>query len=194
VTKNALVVRDLDILTSMAERNLVRVAISLTSLDPEFTATLEPRTSRPPARLKAMRTLSDAGVPVLAMTAPIIPGLNDSEIPRLLEAARDHGATAAAYVLLRLPITVKPVFLDWLERTQPTKKDRIVHLIQSTRQGKLNSAEFGKRMRGEGQIAEQIRQTFTVFRRKFGLDGPQRELSLEHFQPPRPTSGQLRLF
>ncbi len=194
VTKNALVVRDLDILSSMAKRNLVHVAISLTSLDPEFTATLEPRTSRPPARLRAMRALSEAGVPVIAMTAPIIPGLNDSEIPKLLEAARDQGASGAAYVLLRLPITVKPVFLDWLQRVCPTKKDRIVHLIQSTRQGKLNSAEFGKRMRGEGLVAEQIRQTFTVFRRKFGLDGPRRELSLEHFRPPVPTSGQLRLF
>ncbi len=194
ITKNALVVRDLDILSSMAARNLVQVGISLTSLDAEFTATLEPRTSRPPARLRAMKELSAAGVPVLAMLAPMIPGLNDSEMPSLLEAARDHGATAAAYVLLRLPLTVKPVFLDWLERTQPLKKDRILGLIQSTRAGKLNSAEFGERMRGAGQIAEQIEQTFRVFQRKYGLDRPKVVLSVDQFQPPLPKSGQLRLF
>jgi DNA repair photolyase len=194
VTKNALVVRDLDVLTGMAARNIVQVGISLTSLDAEVTANLEPRTSRPPARLRAMKTLSEAGVPVLAMIAPVIPGLNDSEIPRLLEAARDHGATAAAYVLLRLPITVKPVFLDWLERTQPTKKDRILRLIQSTRAGKLNSSTFGERMRGTGNVAEQIEKTFRVFRRKFGLDGPRVTLSTEHFSPPLPRTGQLRLF
>lgn len=194
VTKNSLVLRDLDVLTSMAERNLVSVAISLTSLDPEFTAALEPRTSRPPARLRTMQTLSAAGVPVTVMTAPIIPGLNDSEIPKLLEAARDHGARSAAYVLLRLPITVKPVFLDWLERTHPTKKNRILTLIQSTRGGGLNHAEFRKRMRGTGQIAEQIRQTFQIFRKKFGLDQPSQQLSREHFRPPQPTRGQRRLF
>jgi DNA repair photolyase len=194
VTKNALVLRDLDILSDMAARNLVSVAISLTSLDPNFTATLEPRTSRPPARLRAMKTLSDAGVPVTVMTAPIIPGLNDSELPRLLEAAKDHGATSAGYVLLRLPITVKPVFLDWLNRTQPTKKDRIIGLIQSTRNGGLYQSEWGVRQRGTGQIAEQIEQTFRIFRHKYGLDAPRRGLSIDHFQPPLPKSGQLRLF
>jgi DNA repair photolyase len=194
VTKNALVARDLDILQSMAERNLVQVGISLTSLDPGVTATMEPRTSRPAARLRAMQALSASGVPVLAMIAPVIPGVNDSEIPRLLEAAREHGATQAGYVLLRLPITVKPVFLDWLERTHPSKRERVLGLIQSTREGKLNSAEFGARMRGKGPLAEQIEQTFRVFRRKFGLDGPRRELSIDQFRPPQPRSAQLRLF
>ncbi len=194
VTKNALVVRDLGILTEMAARQLCAVAVSLTSLDPEFTATLEPRTSRPLARLRAMKALSDAGVPVTVMTAPIIPGLNDSELPKLLEAAKDHGATSAGYVLLRLPWTVKPVFLDWLERTQPTKKSRILKLIQSTRDGKLYQSEFGVRGRGTGPIAEQIEQTFRIFKQKLGLNEPRRGLSLDHFRPPLPKSGQLRLF
>jgi DNA repair photolyase len=178
----------------MATRQLCSVAVSLTSLDPEFTATLEPRTSRPPARLRAMKALSDAGVPVTVMTAPIIPGLNDSELPNLLEAAKDHGATSAGYVLLRLPWTVKPVFLDWLERTQPTKKSRILKLIQSTRDGKLYQSEFGVRGRGTGPIAGQIEQTFRIFRQKLGLNEPRRGLSLDHFRPPLPKSGQLRLF
>lgn len=193
ITKNALVVRDLDILAEMASRNIASVAISLTSLDPEFTATLEPRTSRPHARLRAMKTLSDAGIPVTVMAAPIIPGLNDSEIPQLLAAAKDHGATSAGTVLLRLPITVKPVFLDWLERTQPTKKDRILSLIKSTRDGGLYQSEFGVRGRGTGPIADQIRQTFEIFRTKYGLN-QRRPLSIDQFHPPLPTSGQLRLF
>lgn len=194
VTKNALVVRDLDLLAKMARRNLVQVGISLTSLDPEFTARLEPRTSRPSARLRAMQVLSDAGVPVLAMIAPVIPGLNDHEIPSLLQAARDQGATSAAYVLLRLPITVKPVFLDWLERMAPTKKDRVLGLIRSTREGNLSSAKYGTRMRGTGIIAEQIEQTFRLFQQKYGLDNHRAVLSADHFQSPRPRSGQLRLF
>lgn len=194
VTKNALVLRDVDVLSAMAERNLVSVAVSLTSLDPQFTSTLEPRTSRSPARLRAMRTLSAAGIPVTAMIAPVIPGLNDNEIPRLLEAARDHGATGAGCVLLRLPITVKPVFLDWLERTQPTKKERIITLIQSTRGGGLYQSDFGKRMRGTGPIAEQIQQTFQIFRKKFGLDQPSKELAVDQFRPPQPQRGQMRLF
>ncbi len=194
ITKNALVARDLDLLSDMARRNLASVAISLTSLDPNFTATLEPRTSRPHARLRAMRELSTADVPVSVMTAPILPGLNDSEIPQLLAAARDHGATGAGYVLLRLPLTVKPVFLDWLERTQPTKKDRILSLIQSTRNGQLYSSQWGERQRGTGQIAEQVQRTFEVFRAKYGLNQPHRELSTAHFQVPLPKSGQLRLF
>jgi DNA repair photolyase len=194
VTKNALVTRDLDLLSQLAERNLVAVAISITTLRPELVADLEPRTSRPEARLRALRQLSDAGVPTRAMVAPIIPGLNDSEIPAILEAVRDAGAKSAGYILLRLPYAVKPIFLDWLTRTQPTHADRIESLIRSTRDGQLNNTEWGKRFRGTGQIAEQIQRTFEVFRHKHGLDQPQPPLDTSQFRPPVPASGQLRLF
>lgn len=194
VTKNALVTRDLDLLAEMAARNLVAVAISMTTLRPELVADLEPRTSRPQARLRAMKQLSDAGVPTRVMVAPIIPGLNDVEIPAILQAARDAGARSAGYILLRLPYAVKPIFLDWLARTQPTHSERIESLIRSTRNGQLSNSEWGQRFRGAGQIAEQIQQTFNVFRRKHGLDQPQTPLDVSQFQPPIPASGQLRLF
>ncbi|MFG0336301.1 MAG: PA0069 family radical SAM protein, partial [Maioricimonas sp. JB049] len=194
VTKNALVCRDLDLLQPMAEQNVVHVSISVTTLEAELARVMEPQTSTPAARLRAIRELSEAGIPVAVMVAPVIPGLNDHEIPAILEAAADAGAGAASYVLLRLPLTVRPVFLDWLERTQPSRYERVVSRIESTRGGKLNSAEFGKRMRGEGLIAEQIRQTFQVFSRRRGLTRRQRNLETSRFVRPQPSSGQLRLF
>ncbi|MBL8850908.1 MAG: PA0069 family radical SAM protein [Planctomycetaceae bacterium] len=194
VTKNALVVRDLDILAEMAALRLIGVAISITTLRPELVADLEPRTSRPEARLRALRQLSGAGVPTRVMVAPIIPGLNDAEIPSVLKAASDAGAKSAGYTLLRLPYAVKPIFLDWLERTQPTHAERVEGLIRSTRDGQLNNSKFGTRMRGQGQIADQIRRTFEVFRHKYGLDTPQPPLDTSQFRPPLPASGQMRLF
>ena len=194
ITKNALVVRDLDILTEMARQRLVQVNISLTSLDQELTRTLEPRTSSPTAKLRAIRTLTDAGIPVRVMVAPIIPGLNDSSLPAVLEAAREAGAQGASYILVRLPLTVLPVFQEWLERTHPTQRERIEHLIQNTREGKLSSSQFGERMRGTGAIAEQIQQTFRIFRRKLGYAEQMPELEYSHFEVPRPKSGQLTLF
>lgn len=169
ITKNALVTRDIDILGEMANRNLARVAISLTSLDQSLTRVLEPRTSSPTARLRAMRELSQAGIPVTVMTAPVIPGLNDSELPALLEAAREHGATYAGYVLLRLPLSVKDVFLDWLARNVPSQRGKIEGLIQQTRAGKLNQTQFRERMRGTGAMAEHLSNTFKVFAHKHHL-------------------------
>ena len=128
------------------------------------------------------------------MTAPIIPGLNDSEVPALLEAAAQAGAKHAAYTMLRLPHAVKSVFVEWLEREEPLKRDRVVGLIESVRDGKLNNTNYGERMRGTGEMADQIRQTFRVFARKHGLDQQLPPLSSEHFTPPRPVSGQLTLF
>ncbi len=194
ITKNALVVRDLDILRRLAERNCIQVNISLTTLDARLARTLEPRTSSPDARLRAIHDLHAASIPVRVMTAPIIPGLNDCEIPALLEAAAKAGADHAAYTLLRLPLSVKPVFLEWLERVEPLKRDRIVRLVQSVRGGELSSSTFGERMRGTGQFAEQIKQTFRVFARKHGLDRRLPPLNSEHFVPPLPESGQLWLF
>lgn len=194
ITKNALVVRDLDLLSQMAEYGGIHVNISLTTLDAKLARRLEPRTSSPQARLRAIRDLSAANVPVRVMTSPVIPGLNDSEIPSLLQAASEAGARHAVYTMLRLPLAVKPVFLDWLQREEPLKYDRIVGLIQSVRDGKMNSSDFRERMRGTGQIADQIKQTHRLFARKYQLDQKLPVLSTAHFIRPQPTSGQLRLF
>ena len=128
------------------------------------------------------------------MVSPVIPGLNDSEIPAILQAAADAGACSASYILLRLPLTVRPVFLDWLERTQPLKKDRIESRIRSTRAGNLSDSKFGTRMQGTGEIADQINQTFRLFAKRYGLDQRLPPLDTSQFQSPIPSSGQRRLF
>lgn len=194
ITKNALVLRDLDLLQSLAANNLLHVFVSITTLDPDLAREMEPRTSTPAARLRAVRMLTDAGIPVGVMTAPLIPGLTDSEIPQLLEAAKEAGAITANYILLRLPLTVEPVFREWVERTQPLKAEKILGRVQTARGGKMNSSVWGQRMVGEGQIAEQIKTLFRVFRQKHGLDGQMPEQRCDLFQPPTPKSGQLRLF
>ncbi len=195
VTKNALVTRDLDILGEMAARRLIAIAISMTSLNPQVTADLEPRSSRPEARLRAIRELAAAGIPVRVIAAPIIPGFNDSELPAILEAARAAGATYASWTLLRLPWTVKPVFQEWLDRTQSEAvRDKVASLIQHTRDGEWNDAQFGSRMRGQGAIAEQIAATFRVFSNRLGLQRGGTPLDLSQFRPPADRKGQLRLF
>jgi DNA repair photolyase len=195
VTKNALVTRDLDILADMAARNLVAVAMSVTSLKPEMTSALEPRSSRPDARLRAIRELSSAGVPVRVMVAPIIPGLTDTETPAILQAAREAGARFASYTLVRLPWTVKPVFQEWLDRTQTEAvRDKVSSLILHTRDGKWNDANFGSRMRGAGAIAEQIKTTFQVFSKKLGFERGGAGLDASQFRPPVGRDGQMRLF
>lgn len=194
ITKNALVVRDIDLLQAMARRNLVHVFLSVTSLNPDLARAMEPRTSVPLARLRAVRMLADAKIPVGVMTAPIIPGLNDSEIPALLQAARDAGAKRAGYVLLRLPITVEPVFREWLQRTQPSRAAMIEQRIRSTRHGKMYSSDWGERMSGHGEIADQIGKVFQLFAQKLGLDQATGSLDRSQFVPPLPKSGQLRLF
>jgi len=190
ITKNALVLRDLDILRDMAAAQLVQVNLSITTLDAELARSMEPRTSTPAARLRAVKELTEAGVPVRVLVAPVIPGLNESEIPAILQAAREAGAKGAAYVLLRLPLTVAPVFREWLERTLPSRLQRIEGRIRDTRGGKLNNSEFGTRMRGTGEIAEQIRDMFRLFAKRFGLDGKLPPLDSTRFRPP----GQMRLF
>jgi len=194
VTKNALVARDLDILGEMAAGQLVHVAVSVTTLDAELARFMEPRTSTPAARLRTISELSAAGVPVRAIVAPVIPGLNDAEIPAILKEAKAAGALSAAYILLRLPLNVEPIFLEWLERTQPLKKERVLSRIRSTRGGDLSDSKFGSRMRGEGEIAKQIQQTFKVFAAKHGLDRKLPPLDASKFLRPLPRSGQMRLF
>lgn len=194
VTKNALVVRDLDLLREMASLRLIHVNVSVTTLDIELARVMEPRTSIPSARLRAIQMLSDAGIPTQVMVAPIIPGLNDSEIPSILEAARAAGAQAASYILLRLPLTVEPVFKEWLHRTQPLKAGKIESLIRETRAGRLNSSEWGKRMSGTGPFADQVRSLFRVFVQKYGLDQSLPPYDFSQYRPATPRSGQRRLF
>ena len=194
VTKNALVTRDLDLLARLAAKRAVSVAMSITSLNQELTRSMEPRTSSPAAKLRAMEELAKAGVPTSVMAAPIIPGLNDSELPSILQAARDAGASSAAYLLLRLPTTVSEVFLEWLQRTRPDQASKVESFIRSTRSGSLNNSQFGRRHRGIGQWADALEQTFRVFAKKYGFVDDPAPLNCDDFRPPRPTSGQLRLF
>jgi DNA repair photolyase len=194
VTKNALVLRDLEILKGLASDNLVHVYLSITSLDPELARDMEPRTSTPFARLRAVQTLSESGVPVGVMIAPIIPGLNDFEMPQILEAAKESGAITANYILLRLPLTVEPVFIEWLQRVRPNHAEKVLGRLQAARGGKLNSSAWGERMVGRGLIADQIRSMFRVFRKKHGLDREMPPYNCDLFRPPAPKSRQLRLF
>jgi DNA repair photolyase len=152
---------------------------------------MEPRTSAPEARLRALRQLADAGIPTNVMVAPIIPGLNDSELPNILAAARDAGAQSAGYVLLKLATTVREVFLDWLQRSYPDRFARVETLIRSTRGGRLNDSQFGRRQRGTGPVADLVADTFRVWTAKLGYaDSP--PLNCDDFRPP--STGQLRLF
>jgi DNA repair photolyase len=194
VTKNALVVRDADLLTPMAGHRLAHVYLSLTTLDADLARVMEPRTSIPQARLRAVRQLTDSGVPTGVMIAPVIPGLNDSEIPGLLQAAREAGAASAGYVLLRLPLTVEPVFREWLHRTQPLKAAKIESLIKSTREGQMNSSQWGQRMSGTGPIAEQVKKLFRISARRHALDGKLPPHDFSHFRPPASRDGQRWLF
>ncbi len=194
ITKNALVTRDLDLLTAFAARNLVQVRISLTTLDSELARNLEPRTSTPQARLHAISKLAAAGVPTGVMTAPIIPGLNDQELPALLAAASEAGAQSAGFTLLRLPLAVRPIFEEWVARVYPDKASRILALIRETRSGQMSDSRFGRRMRGEGTYAQSIQQTFKIFCKKHDLDRELLPLDFTQFRPPQPSRGQLRLF
>lgn len=195
ITKNALVLRDLDLLREMAALRLVHANISVTTLDAELARTLEPRTSSPDARLRAIADLSAAGVPVRVMAAPVIPGLNDQELPAILQSAAAAGATSAGYVLLRLPLAVEPVFRDWLAKCLPAKQERIEALIRTTRGGKYYQANWRERQRGRGEYAEQIGASFKLFARKYHLDGPLAPaLDSSQFRPPTSPTGQRQLF
>ncbi len=191
VTKNALVCRDLDLMTRMAERHLVRVAVSITSLDQSLTRVLEPATSAPAARLRAVEQLSSAGIPVHIMVAPVIPGLNDSEIPAILEAAAAAGARSSSHVLIRLPYSVKDIFTDWLAHCRPEQADKVLSRLARARDGRLNDTTFGRRMQGSGPMAEQIAALFRVTARRHAIDQQLPPLATAGFRPP---DGQRRLF
>lgn len=194
ITKNALVARDIDLLKELAAHRAVRVCVSITTLDAGLARAMEPRTSSPDARLRTIRTLSDAGIPTQLILAPVIPGLNDSEIPAILKAARDVGADAAGYVLLKLPTSVREVFLDWLERTYPDRAGRVEALIRATRGGRLHDSQFGRRQVGTGNIADLIADTFSLWKKRLRYPEKSEPLNRDAFVPPSPASGQLRLF
>jgi DNA repair photolyase len=192
VTKNLLVTRDLDLLSELARHQAAAVLISLTTLDSDLRKVMEPRTSPPAARLEAIRTLNQAGIPVGVLLAPVIPALNDHEIPTLVKAAAKAGARSAGYVMLRLPHAVAPLFEQWLAAHFPDRKDKVLNRVRDMREGKLYESAFGKRMRGEGIFAEQVHALFEVACRKHGLDRELPELATEAFR--RPGGKQMDLF
>ena len=194
VTKSALVLRDLDILARMAERNLAKVALSVTTLDPELARKLEPRAATPMRRLETLRRLSQAGVPTTVMVAPIIPALNDSEIERILDRAQAAGCKEAGYVLLRLPLEVRDLFKEWLVANYPDRANHVFKLIRDMRGGKDYDSEWGKRMKGTGPYAWLIGRRFEVACERLGLNTAKLQLSTEHFRHPRPDDAQLSLF
>lgn len=192
VTKNHLVSRDVDVLQQMAQWHGAVVNVSVTTLDDRLAAVLEPRASRPQRRLDAIRRLSDAGVPVGVMVAPVLPALNDTEIPAILKAVREAGARRANYVMLRLPHGLGPLFEGWLERHFPDRKDKVLNRIRDMRGGKLNDPRFGDRMRGQGLFADHVDAIFEMTRRRLGFDTEPIQLSTDHFCRPGPA--QMTLF
>ena len=194
VTKSAMILRDLDILTRMAKKNLVKVAISVTTLDHQLSRAMEPRAAAPGLRLETIKRLTDAGIPAAVMVAPIIPALNDMEIERILEVAHSHGATEAGYVLLRLPFEVSELFRDWLLRHYPDKYRRVMSLLNEMRGGKDNDPRFHRRMRGEGHLAWLIGRRFELTTKRLEMKRRIIKLTSDQFQPPVRQGDQLSLF
>jgi DNA repair photolyase len=191
ITKNYLVTRDADLLSELAKFDAAIVNVSITTLDSSLTPKLEPRASLPQARLAAIKTLSDAGVPVGVLAAPMIPGLNDHEITNIIAEAVAAGAKFAGYVPLRLPFAVAPLFERWLETHFPDRKENVLNRIRSLRGGKLNDPNFGSRMQGQGIFADQISQMFHIACRKAGLSGDRSKITADNFR--RPPGPQLEL-
>lgn len=194
ITKGALVLRDLDLLSEMARNGLATVGISVTSLDNDLKRTLEPRAASPQARLRALAALSAAGVPTGVLVAPVIPALTDHEMERILEAAAQAGVRWAGYVLLRLPYEIKDLFTEWLDKHYPERAAHVMSLICAMRGGRENDPRFGFRMRGTGPYAELLRDRFRVACRRLNLNkGGRDTLSTELFRPPAQGGSQLRL-
>jgi DNA repair photolyase len=194
VTKSALVARDIDILSRMAKRNLAKVAISITSLDPKLARTMEPRAPTPPRRLEALKALSEAGIPTTVMVAPVIPALNDSEIERILDAAAHAGAKEASYVLLRLPLEVRDLFREWLMANYPDRYRHVFTLIRDMRSGRDYDSQWGTRMKGTGPMAWMIGRRFEIACEKLGLNKRRSKLTTDHFVKPKGGGQQLSLF
>jgi DNA repair photolyase len=190
VTKSALVLRDADLLARMAEHNLASVMFSVTTLDRKLARVMEPRAASPHRRLEAMRLLSEAGVPVGVLASPMIPALNDHDLEKILEAAKQAGASAAGTILLRLPFELKELFTEWLRAHYPERADKVLAILRGARSGKLNVAEFGERMTGTGEWADMLQKRFAVACKRLGLNEEHVELDVTRFKQP----GQLSLF
>jgi DNA repair photolyase len=193
VTKSALVLRDLDILTSMAKRGLVKVALSVTTLDRRLARAMEPRASTPDKRIETLQRLVDAGVPASVMVAPVIPGLTDMEMERILECASTVGIKNAGYVLLRLPLEIGDLFTEWLQANCPDRAKRVLSLMRSMRGGKLYDAKWGKRMVGDGPYAWMIGRRFEMAAERLGMNESSVELRTDLFAPPSRPGQQLKL-
>lgn len=192
LTKSSLIERDIDLMAPMAKAGLLRVGVSITTLDRTLARKMEPRAATPARRLQTIRALSDAGIPVTVMTAPIIPGLTDHEIEHLLEAAADHGATSAGYVILRLPHEIKDLFHEWLVTHVPDRAAKVINTIREMRGGKDYDAQWFERGSGRGPVAQIISQRFARETRRLALDAPRPALRTDLFQPPIAPNGQLR--
>ena len=192
-TKGVLIERDLDLLGELAKLNLVGVGFSITTLDAELKRTLEPRAASPGARLRVMRKLSDAGVPVMAMFSPVIPFINDAEMESVLELSRDAGARSASYTMLRLPWEVKDLFVEWLHAHAPLKAEHVMSLVEQMRDGKAYSAQWGERMRGKGQYAEMIEQRFRLACKRLGLNQRRVQSNAGLFRVPAKAGDQMTL-
>jgi DNA repair photolyase len=194
VTKSALVLRDLDILARMAERNLAKVALSVTTLDAELARKMEPRAATPMRRLEALRRLSQAGVPTTVMVAPVIPALTDMEVERILEAAHTAGVREAGYVLLRLPLELRDLFRQWLKENYPEREKHVFKLIRDMRGGKDYDSEWFTRQKGTGPYAWMLGRRFEVACEKLGMNVKRTQLTTEHFRKPKKDEAQLTLF
>jgi DNA repair photolyase len=192
ITKNALILRDKDLLQQLAEMNLISVSVSITSLNESLRQKMEPRTTTANQRLRVVEELSKIGVPVNVMVAPIVPGLNDHEIPDIIEAAAERGAKSAGYTIVRLNGAIGEIFTDWVKKTFPDRANKVLKLIASCHGGTLNDSRWGTRMKGEGQIAITINNFFKIAKHKYlgGREWPDADTTL--FQ--RPQKGQLKLF
>ena len=194
VTKSHRIVRDLDLLASMASRGLVHAFVSITTLSTELAQNMEPRASSPARRLDAVRQLAEAGVPTGVLASPMIPALNDPELEAILAASAAAGASSAGYILLRLPLELGDLFTEWLERHYPDKAAHVLNRIRETREGELYRSGFGARMRGTGVHADLLESRFRVAARRHGLDRPLPPLDAGRFRPPREPGDQLGLF
>jgi DNA repair photolyase len=192
VTKSALILRDLDLLEQLAKLDLVHVTMSVTTLDPDLARAMEPRAAVPEKRLEALAGLRARGISAGILVAPVIPGLNDEEIPAILRECAARGAVSAGWVMLRLSGAVEPIFVDWLRRELPLRAEKVLNRIREVRGGKLSDSRFGNRMRGEGAIANNIGDLFALMARKYGLDRRSSELETRHFS--RTAGNQLALF
>jgi len=194
ITKSALIQRDLDVLGEMGRAGLARAAVSITSLDRRLARSMEPRAATPERRLEAVRRLAAAGVPTIVMFAPAIPSLNDHEMEQVLERAAQAGAIGAGYVALRLPLEIKELFEEWLATDHPDRARRVMSLVRQMRGGAAYRSEWGKRMTGEGPVADAMRQRFVLAKKRFGLDKALPPLDLSQFARPAAPEDQLQLF